>query len=122
MVRRCNSQWDGTDSGQNCSREEFRFGTKLTINGQVYTVEDRGTAYGHVDILYGKSSAGIELWNAVRRRLYCRIKLRIKESPLGSGGSFVLKNGKKKNSKVLDFLKCQCYNNKSWLTKRGSVW
>jgi 3D (Asp-Asp-Asp) domain-containing protein len=26
------------------------FGTKLIINGQVYTVEDRGTPYGHVDI------------------------------------------------------------------------
>lgn len=26
------------------------FGTKLLINGTVYTVEDRGTAYGHVDI------------------------------------------------------------------------
>ena len=26
------------------------FGTELIINGQVYTVEDRGTPYGHVDI------------------------------------------------------------------------
>lgn len=29
------------------------FGTKLSINGHIYTVEDRGTAYGHVDILMG---------------------------------------------------------------------
>lgn len=26
------------------------FGTELIINGQIYTVEDRGTPYGHVDI------------------------------------------------------------------------
>ena len=26
------------------------FGTKLVINGQIYTVEDRGTPYGHIDI------------------------------------------------------------------------
>lgn len=28
------------------------FGTKLRINGTVYTVEDRGTSYGHVDIYF----------------------------------------------------------------------
>lgn len=28
----------------------IEFGTKLLINGTVYTVEDRGTPYGHVDI------------------------------------------------------------------------
>ena len=28
------------------------FGTKLKINGHVYTVQDRGTAYGHVDIYF----------------------------------------------------------------------
>ena len=28
------------------------FGTKLCINGHIYTVEDRGTAYGHVDIFF----------------------------------------------------------------------
>lgn len=32
------------------------FGTKLMINGQVYTVEDRGTAYGHVDMFFGSHS------------------------------------------------------------------
>ena len=32
------------------------FGTKLSINGHIYTVEDRGTAYGHVDILMGSHS------------------------------------------------------------------
>ena len=29
------------------------FGTQLLINGTVYTVEDRGTPYGHVDIYFG---------------------------------------------------------------------
>ena len=28
------------------------FGTQLMINGHVYTVEDRGTSYGHVDIYF----------------------------------------------------------------------
>lgn len=36
------------------------FGTKLSINGQVYTVEDRGTAYGHVDILMGSHSQALQ--------------------------------------------------------------
>ena len=29
------------------------FGTVLKINGTEYVVEDRGTPYGHIDILYG---------------------------------------------------------------------
>lgn len=29
------------------------FGTILKVNGQEYVVEDRGTPYGHIDILYG---------------------------------------------------------------------
>ncbi len=46
------------------------FGTKLLINGTVYTVEDRGTPYGHVDIFmdsheealrFGMSSADVYL-------------------------------------------------------------
>ncbi|MEE0954282.1 MAG: hypothetical protein U0L49_00545 [Eubacterium sp.] len=28
------------------------FGTKLSINGHVYTVQDRGTPYGHVDVYF----------------------------------------------------------------------
>ena len=35
------------------------FGTKLMINGQVYTVEDRGTAYGHVDIFCSSHSEAL---------------------------------------------------------------
>lgn len=35
------------------------FGTKLSINGTIYTVEDRGTAYGHVDILMGSHAEAL---------------------------------------------------------------
>ena len=35
------------------------FGTKLSINGHVYTVQDRGTAYGHVDIYFSSHSAAL---------------------------------------------------------------
>lgn len=38
------------------------FGTKLLINGNVYTVEDRGTGYGHVDIYMDSHSATIFAW------------------------------------------------------------
>ena len=48
----------------------IEFGTKLLINGTVYTVEDRGTPYGHVDsfmdsheeaLQFGMSSADVYL-------------------------------------------------------------
>ena len=32
------------------------FGTQLLINGNVYTVEDLGTPYGHVDIFFDSHS------------------------------------------------------------------
>ena len=35
------------------------FGTQLSINGHVYTVQDRGTAYGHVDIYFASHSAAL---------------------------------------------------------------
>lgn len=35
------------------------FGTKLLINGTVYTVEDRGTAYGHVDIYFDTHASAL---------------------------------------------------------------
>ena len=37
-------------SGHTVAMGGVDFGTKLLINGTVYTVEDRGTSYGHVDI------------------------------------------------------------------------
>ena len=36
------------------------FGTKLMINGHVYTVQDRGTAYGHVDIYFSSHAAALQ--------------------------------------------------------------
>ena len=35
------------------------FGTQLSINGHVYTVQDRGTAYGHVDIYFNDHSSAL---------------------------------------------------------------
>ena len=35
------------------------FGTQLLINGNVYTVEDRGTPYGHVDIYFDSHSEAL---------------------------------------------------------------
>ena len=58
--RRCNGKNAGrTASGAEmtagrtvaASSKEFPFGTKLLINGEIYTVEDRGVGVGHIDIL-----------------------------------------------------------------------
>lgn len=54
----CCGQWaDGATAsgtvpteGRTVAMGGIPFGTKLVINGQVYTVEDRGTPYGHMDI------------------------------------------------------------------------
>lgn len=35
------------------------FGTKLSINGKIYIVEDRGTAYGHVDVFMSSHAAAL---------------------------------------------------------------
>lgn len=57
-------------SGHTVAMGGIDFGTKLLINGTVYTVEDRGTPYGHVDIYFdtheealqfGMSSADVYL-------------------------------------------------------------
>ena len=54
---RCCGRWGTTTAsgtyptpGRTVAMAGVPFGTKLLINGIVYTVEDRGTAYGHVDI------------------------------------------------------------------------
>lgn len=57
----CCGQWSGGGTasgttptpGRTVAMGGVPFGTKLMINGQVYTVEDRGTAYGHVDMFFG---------------------------------------------------------------------
>ena len=38
---------------------EGTVGPKLMVNGQVDTVEDRGTAYGHVDMFFGSHSEAL---------------------------------------------------------------
>lgn len=54
----CCGQWSGGPcaggvypvQGRTIAMAGVEFGTKLVINGEVYTVEDRGTPYGHADI------------------------------------------------------------------------
>lgn len=56
----CCGQWAGGATasgampvaGRTVAMAGVPFGTKLLINGNVYTVEDRGTPYGHVDIYF----------------------------------------------------------------------
>ncbi|MBR3276601.1 MAG: hypothetical protein IKG08_08390 [Eubacterium sp.] len=54
----CNGPYSGTASGaplrsgHTVAMGGVPFGTKLYINGTVYTVEDRGTPYGWVDIFF----------------------------------------------------------------------
>lgn len=63
----CTGQWsDGSTAsgttptaGRTIAMGGVPFGTKLMINGQVYTVEDRGTAYGHVDIFCSSHSEAL---------------------------------------------------------------
>ena len=54
----CCGKWSGGPTASGTEPTQGRtvaiaglpFGTKLNIGGQVFTVEDRGTPYGHVDI------------------------------------------------------------------------
>ena len=54
----CNGPYTGTasgaplTSGHTVAMGGLPFGTKLYINGTIYTVEDRGTPYGWVDIYF----------------------------------------------------------------------
>ena len=64
---RCCGQWAGgptasgamPSAGRTVAMGGVPFGTKLRINGNVYTVEDRGTSYGHVDIFFGSHSGAL---------------------------------------------------------------
>lgn len=68
----CCGKWAGGNTasgtrptpGRTVAMGGVPFGTKLLINGNVYTVEDRGTSYGHVDIF---SSSHGEALNFGRR-------------------------------------------------------
>jgi len=63
----CCGSWSGgptasgamPSAGRTVAMGGVSFGTKLLINGNVYTVEDRGTAYGHVDIYMGNHSQAL---------------------------------------------------------------
>ena len=63
----CTGQWSGGSTasgttptaGRTIAMGGVPFGTKLLINGQVYTVEDRGTAYGHVDVFCSSHSEAL---------------------------------------------------------------
>ena len=60
----CCGKWAGgatasgkmPSAGRTVAMGGVPFGTKLLINGYVYTVEDRGTPYGHVDIYFNSHS------------------------------------------------------------------
>ena len=46
-------------AGRTVAMAGVPFGTQLLINGKVYTVEDLGTPYGHVDIFFGSHSEAL---------------------------------------------------------------
>ena len=47
------------EQGRTVAMAGVPFGTKLLINGNVYTVEDLGTPYGHVDIYCSSHSEAL---------------------------------------------------------------
>ena len=63
----CCGKWSGgltasgtvPTAGRTVAMGGVPFGTKLLINGQIYIVEDRGTAYGHVDIFNNTHSEAL---------------------------------------------------------------
>ena len=59
MVRRRYSQRNHSDTGTYHRDGGSSIRNKTSINGQIYTVEDRGTAYGHVDIFMGSHSQAL---------------------------------------------------------------
>lgn len=63
----CCGSWSGgptasgtvPTAGRTVAMGGVPFGTKLLINGHIYIVEDRGTAYGHVDIFSNSHSEAL---------------------------------------------------------------
>lgn len=63
----CTGKWAGgltasgttPTAGRTIAMAGLPFGTQLLINGQVYTVEDRGTQYGHVDVFTATHSQAL---------------------------------------------------------------
>lgn len=64
----CCGKWSGGGTasgvmptpGRTVAMAGVPFGTKLLINGHLYTVEDRGTAYGHVDIFFASHGQALQ--------------------------------------------------------------
>ena len=54
------------------------FGTQLLINGNVYTVEDLGTPYGHVDIYFNSHSEALVIWTSECGGLQTELRKRIR--------------------------------------------
>lgn len=46
--------------GDTVATARLPFGTKLMVNGHIYTLTDRGTKYGTLDILHGSDAACYE--------------------------------------------------------------
>ena len=59
-------------AGRTVAMAGVPFGTKLLINGNVYTVEDLGTPYGHVDIYCSSHSEALSfgLQDVYKRQAY----------------------------------------------------
>lgn len=63
----CNGSWAGSPTasgtypvaGRTVAMADLPFGTKVEINGQIYTVEDRGVPSGCVDIYVGSHSEAL---------------------------------------------------------------
>lgn len=63
----CNGSWTGSPtasgaypvSGRTVAMADLPFGTKVEINGQIYTVEDRGVPSGCVDIYVDSHSEAL---------------------------------------------------------------
>lgn len=65
---KCCGKWAGGETasgttptqGKTVAMAGVPFGTRLCINDHIYTVEDRGTAYGHVDIFFSNHSEALQ--------------------------------------------------------------
>lgn len=65
---KCCGKWAGGNTASGVAPAQGRtvamggipFGTRLLINGRIYTVEDRGTPYGHVDIFFNSHSEALQ--------------------------------------------------------------
>ena len=63
----CNGSWAGSPTasgtypvaGRTVAMADLPFGTKVEINGQIYTVEDRGVSSGCVDIYVDSHSEAL---------------------------------------------------------------